>query len=441
MLAKFKSHIEQQLPFLMHSKLLLAVSGGIDSMVLVSLCKQLHLDIGIAHCNFKLREEASDQDALFVKSIANKLKVPFHEISFQTEHFAKKNKVSIQMAARELRYQWFNELTSLHDYQYILTAHHLDDNIETFLINLLRGTGLQGLTGIPEQNANVIRPLLPFSREAIADYAADQKITWREDASNAETKYVRNKLRLSVIPILKTLNPELYASFSKTLHYLKGSQDIVKSALSSISNEVISLEGDGVKKINIERLKEHQLFDVYLIEILRPYGFSAWEDIVALLEAQSGKQIHSDSHRLIKDRAYLLLEEKNTNSLPDKVFHVFQRTTQLQEPIHLAFEDATSANYNDENTVFLDKDVLKFPLQLRKWKKGDYFYPLGMLGKKKLSKFFKDEKMSILAKESQWLLCSDDRIVWVVGRRIDKRFRITEQTKTIFKIKYKPDSK
>ena len=438
---QFETHIKKQLSFLTNSKLLVAVSGGVDSIVLAHLCKQLHLNIGIAHCNFKLRGTASDEDAKFVSDFAKKLRIPFHEIDFDTEKYSKEEKLSIQMAARKLRYQWFNELVALHDYQYIITAHHLDDSLETFLINFLRGTGLQGLTGIPEQNNNIVRPLLPFKRDDIEQYAKAHEIAWREDASNAETKYLRNNLRLEVIPKLKDLNPELYTSFSKTISHLQASQKIVNQTVSKLANEVISLEGNGVKKINIERLKENDLSEVYLFELLKPFGFTAWEDIKDLMYAQSGKQIHSESHRLIKDRAYLLLERKFSKTKNEELYHIFQRTTQLEVPIHLEFETTTSFDFNDDNKVFLDKDVLKFPLQLRKWKKGDYFYPLGMMGKKKLSKFFKDEKMSILDKEVQWLLCSDDRIVWVIGKRLDNRFRITEQSENILKITHKPKHK
>lgn len=441
MLEQFKIHIEQNFPFLLQHKVLVAVSGGIDSMVLTHMCHQLNMHIGIAHCNFKLREAASDEDALFVGSFAKKLQLSFHEIAFNTEKYANTEKISIQMAARKLRYEWFNELTALHDYDYIVTAHHLDDSLETFLINFLRGTGLQGLTGIPVKNGKIVRPLLPFTRDAIVAYTKDNNITWREDESNAQTKYLRNNIRHEVIPKLKTLNPELYQSFSKTQSYLQGSQKIVDQVVTKLSNELISLEDNGVKKINIERLKENDLSEVYLVELLKPYGFTAWEDIATLVNAQSGKQVHSETHRLIKDRAYLLLETKTPEISEAKVYHIFQRTTKIETPIHLEFETTNHFDFNNENQVYIDKDVLKFPLQLRKWKKGDYFYPLGMMGKKKLSKFFKDEKMSIIDKEAQWLLCAEHQIVWIVGKRLDNRFRITEQSKNILKITYKPKHK
>lgn len=425
MLTKFQNHIEQNFSQLKDNKLLLAVSGGIDSMVLLDLFQQLNYDIAIAHCNFQLRGMESDADELFVKSEAEKFSIPNYIIRFDTENYSKENKLSIQLAARKLRYDWFQEIISL-GFDYVLTAHHLDDNVETFLINFIRGTGLEGLTGIPAQNANIVRPMLPFSREEIDNYAKANNIQWREDSSNASDKYFRNKLRHDIVPILKELNTGFLDSFQNTLDHLKQVESLVNDASKLVYEKVVE-EKENRLEIHLKPLLEFQNYKAYLYQWLKEYGFSAWNDIYDLVEAQSGKQVFSETHILLKDREKLILSERKSTD-KSEVFFIESIESKVNIPLKLRFCKAVNIFETDSNCIFVDESKLKFPLTIRKWKEGDYFYPSGMNGKKKLSKYFKDEKYSLLDKENQWLLCSEDQIVWVIGKRADNRYIAHETT-------------
>ncbi|MDX1829400.1 MAG: tRNA lysidine(34) synthetase TilS [Lutibacter sp.] len=446
MLAKLQQHINTNLPFLMDKKLLITISGGIDSVVLTYLLHKLKLNISLAHCNFKLRGKDSFKDADFVKDISESLNIPFFTIEFETLKYAEENKISIQMAARDLRYNWFQKISTEQNFDYILTAHHLDDVLETFLINLTRGTGLNGLTGIPEINGNIVRPLLPFSRNDILIYASKNKLKWREDKSNSSIKYVRNKIRHKVIPVLKELNPNLLNSFENTLNNLRGSQQINQDHIKNIL-EKVSEQHENELIFNIKKIKQLNNPKIYLYELLKNYGFTEFEDVEALLTAQSGKQVFSKTHRLLKDRNVLILTEieKNDDLLN---FEISENTPKIEKPIPLKFETITipfdTKNYqnkileevlfDDKNTVSLDYDKITFPLIIRKWQKGDYFFPIGLNGKKKISKFFKDEKLAITAKENIWLLLSNNQIIWVIGHRLDDRFKVTKTTNKILKI-------
>jgi tRNA(Ile)-lysidine synthase len=431
MLTKFQNHIEQNFSQLKDKKLLLAVSGGIDSMVLIHLFQQLNYDIAIAHCNFQLRGKESDADENFVKSEADKFSIPNYIIRFDTENYSKESKLSIQLAARKLRYDWFQEIISL-GFDYVLTAHHLDDNVETFLINFTRGTGLEGLTGIPAQNGNIIRPLLTFSREEIENYAQANQIQWREDSSNASDKYFRNKLRHDIVPILKELNTGFLDSFQNTLHHLQQAESLVEDASKLVYEKVVE-EKENRLEIHLKPLLEFQNYTAYLFQWLKEYGFSAWNDIYDLVEAQSGKQVFSETHILLKDREKLILSERKSTD-KSEVFIIDSIESKVNIPLKLRFSKAVNIFETDSNCIFVDENKLKFPLTIRKWQEGDYFYPSGMNGKKKLSKYFKDEKYSLLDKENQWLLCSEDQIVWVIGKRADNRFTSNETTQNNIKI-------
>lgn len=431
MLNQLKRHLETNFTFIADKKLLLAVSGGVDSVVLLYLFQQLEFDIAVAHCNFSLRAKESDADELFVASLCKKADVPFFSQKFDTKKFANEHKLSIQEAARNLRYAWFDELLANNNLDYILTAHHLDDSVETFLIHFSRGTGLDGLVGIPEQNNTIIRPLLPFSRDEIETFAREKQIVWREDESNASTKYLRNKLRHDVIPILKSLNPNFLQSFQKTLDHLKQSQSLVDDASRIVYRKVVE-ESPHQKKINLSELLVLDNYQAYLYQWLQPLGFSAWNDIYALVHAQSGKQILATHYRLIKDRNALLLIPIVENN--KSFFFIEEAEQEINLPIAMTFSKVEKMEKADEKTIFVNKDSLIFPLLLRKWQEGDYFYPLGMNGKKKVSKFFKDERMSLIEKEETWLLCSDNKIVWIVGKRQDERFKINDKTKELLKI-------
>ena len=437
MLEKFQKHINKNLNFLKESKLLIAISGGLDSVVLTHLCHKLKLDFTLAHCNFNLRGKESDTDESFVLQLAKDLNKECFIECFDTLAYAQEKKLSTQMAARELRYNWFNELAEQLQFDYILTAHHADDNLETFLINLSRGTGIEGLTGIPEINKNVVRPLLPFSREDIEQYARAENLHWREDSSNASTKYLRNKLRLEVIPKFKEVNPQLLQNFNKTIAHLQDSKVIIDDRIDAISNQVIEDINDDNMNFNIAEIVKLSNPKAYLYELLKDYNFTQWNDIYDLLEAQSGKYVVSATHRLIKDRGCLLLSQldKNVHSSAVESYLIEESTKQFKTPFGILFFDEADAIFGKRtNVIFVDKDKLKFPLVVRQWQEGDYFYPFGMKGKKKLSKFFKDEKLSLIEKENVLLLCSGDDIVWVINRRPDDRFKVTESTKKILKI-------
>lgn len=441
-----ENHINENLSFLKGKKLLVAISGGIDSIVLTHILYKLKFDISLAHCNFSLRGKESNKDELFVKELGEKLLTPTFTIQFDTENYATEKGISTQMAARELRYNFFQKIIKENTIDYIVTAHQKDDVIETFLINLTRGTGLDGLTGIPEVNKNVVRPLLPFSRNEILVYATRKKLHWREDSTNSSIKYVRNKIRHKVVPFLKELNPNLLDTFTNTLDNLKGSQQIVNDRIKIVKEQATTIVNNDVH-FNIEILKNLSNPKIYFYELLKDYGFTEWDDVNNLLEAQSGKQVLSKTHRLLKDREVLILSLLKNES--NSIFEITENTKKIKIPIKLKFEKIDipfdTKNHqnkvfselilNEENTISIDFDKLSYPLHLRKWKKGDVFYPIGLNGKKKLSKYFKDEKFSLLEKENTWLLCSNNEIVWVVGKRLDERFKVTQNTSTILKIK------
>ena len=432
MLQKLQNHINTNLSFLKEKKLLLAVSGGIDSMVLVHLCHQLKLDFSVAHCNFQLRGNESNGDEKFVRLKTEKLKVPIFIQKFDTKNIAQTQKLSIQLAARKLRYDWFYKLMNENGFDYILTAHHLDDSLETFLINFTRGSGLDGLIGIPEQNDKIVRPLLIFSRNEIETFAQENQITWREDSSNSSDKYLRNKLRHNIVPILKELNPSFLNSFQQTLENLQQAQSMVDDASRIVYRKVVE-DIENQKRIHLGELKILPNYQAYLYQWLNPFGFTAWNDIYDLVEAQSGKQVFSETHVLLKDREKLILSERKSTD-KSEVFIIESIESKVNIPLKLRFCKAVNIFETDSNCIFVDENKLKFPLTIRKWQEGDYFYPSGMNGKKKLSKYFKDEKYSLLDKENQWLLCSEDQIVWVIGKRADNRFTSKETTQNNIKI-------
>jgi tRNA(Ile)-lysidine synthase len=431
MLTKFESHITNHFPFLTEKKILIAISGGVDSVVLSHLCNQLNLSIYFAHCNFQLRGEESDADEEFVVSFGEKYACSVFTRKFETNSYADKNKLSIQIAARNLRYEWFSELVEEHNIDYIATAHHLDDSVETFLINLSRGTGIDGLTGIPKKNGNIIRPLLIFSKEELRDYAIQEGLTWREDRSNAETKYLRNKIRHSVVPVLKEANPSFLQSFTKTLGHLEETKAIADQKIKEVELSVVS-EKEGVLKINIEKMLKFSNPKTYLYEILKKYNFTEWSNIFDLLFSQSGKLVYSETHVILKDRDSLLVKKREEKNRNQTVYYISENQELIQNPIKLVIKKSDKKKSEPKNYVLVNKNLVTFPIILRKREEGDFFYPTGMKGKKKVSKFFKDEKLSKFKKEETWLLCnSNNDIMWIVGMRQDRRYAIDATSKNI----------
>lgn len=431
MIEKLQNYIQNHLSLLHGKKLLLAVSGGVDSMVLVDIFYKLKFEIAVANCDFQLRGEESHLDSAFVETYCAKNAIPFFVKKFETKEFAEINKTSIQQAAREMRYDWFYELLATEGYDYILTAHHADDNLETFLINLSRGTGLEGLTGIPQQNEKIIRPLLPFSRLEIENHAKENDLQWREDSSNASDKYVRNKIRHHIVPILKEINPNFLASFQKTQNYLQNSSKLIEDVAQTAFKEIVE-EKENNLYIHISKLLALTNYKSYLYQWLKKYSFTAWEDIYDLVHAQSGKHILGSTHRILKDREYLLVSPITEVNTPEFYIHDGENT--IEFPIILSFCNLDYISEPSKSIIFVDKETLKFPLKIRKWQEGDYFYPSGMTGKKKVSKYFKDEKFSLVAKEKTWLLCSDNQIVWIIGHRPDSRFIANKKTQHLLKI-------
>ena len=431
MLENFRNHIDLYFPHLKEGTFLLACSGGLDSVVLAHLCASYNLDFSLAHCNFKLRGEESDKDEDLVRKLGEQLGKEIFVTSFDTHGYMAQHRSNLQIAARELRYNWFSQIMENHHIKTLVTAHHADDSLETFIINLSRGTGIEGLSGIPSLTNTISRPLLQFSRTEIKKYAEANAIHWREDASNENTKYLRNNIRHNIIPKLKELNPHFLENFLKTQEHLGQTQEILHQHITQLKKQLFSKE-KMVEKVKVASLLALRPTKTYLFHFFREYGFTQWDDIYGLLSANSGKEVHSNTHRLLKDRDFLLLKpivHKNT-----KAFYIEGDQESVSEPIDLKLSHVKAIGETSPNIIYVDKETLKYPLIVRKCQKGDYFYPLGMSGKKKISKFFKDAKMDVFAKENQWLLCSGDNIVWIIGKRADERFKITDKTKEILKI-------
>ena len=427
MLTHFKKHIDQNFLKLKENKFLLAHSGGVDSSVLFDLFLKLDLQFGLVHCNFNLRGNESEDDYNFVKEVANSYKKTFFYKKFNTIKYSTLNKKSIQLSARELRYSWFLEILEKENYKYIVTAHHLNDQLETFLINSSRGSGLKGIIGIPSNNNNLLRPLLIFSKDKILDYAKKNKIKWREDSSNKENKYLRNFIRNKIIKDWIKYDPELINKFSNTLINLNSTHEAFKVIIKKFKKDYF-LENRNGYYISIKELTKLNPIDFYLFQLFEAYGYSNTTDLSNLINSQSGKYLLSKSHRLTKGREVLILS-KIKNLSKDEFYWNLKKSFNI--PIELKI---VKNNNFDNKTISLNKNDLKLPLIVRKWKIGDFFYPNGMKGKKKISKYFKDEKFDINQKENQWLLCSGDNILWVIGKRADRRFLAKKQSPNIINI-------
>lgn len=438
MLKRFEVNINKNTLLNKTDKLLLAFSGGVDSLVLADLLHKAGYNIELAHCNFQLRGQEAKDDTAFCENFAKSINTKFHVIYFDTKAYAAEHKLSIQMAARELRYNWFKSLKVEHSFDFILTAHHANDNVETVFVNLIRGTGIKGLQGIPEKQNDIVRPLLFATKDEIKDYAIKNKLVFREDSSNQEIKYKRNFIRHQIIPELKKLNPALEETFSTSIQFFKQSADIV-AEFAQLKFKSICKEENSQLFIDIILLLQEAQKETLLFEWLYRKNFktSQIQQLVEVLmtNKQVGKQFSSATHQLVVDRKYIIVQalEKEPS---EKVFVIKSISDTAHLPIKLNFEETSHREFSkvkNEITIAFSDNL--FPLTLRKWKQGDKFKPLGLNGFKKLSDFFKDQKLSLFEKEATWILESKEHIVWVVGYRMDDRCKLTDETEKVIKIK------
>ena len=456
LLSVFNKFISEQNLFLPKDKLLLAVSGGLDSIVLCELCYQSGFDFAIAHCNFQLRGEESERDENFLKGLAEKYQKEIFIRKFDTEKYAVENKVSIQVAARALRYSWFEEIASgqwsmvnkthnsSSNIHHVATAHHLNDNIETLLMNFFKGTGIAGLHGILPRQGNIVRPLLFAKKDELKEFALAMNLQWVEDSSNESDKYSRNYLRHHVIPLIEKIYPAAIDNLSGNIDRFRDIEILYHQSIALHKNKLLEKRGEEVH-IAVLKLRKSAPLNTIVYEIIREFGFfsAQVDETISLLDSESGKYIQSPSHRILKNRKWFIISPNNTelaqNILIDKadgrwpmadgelLFEKF--STSGHKPAY-----RTGRLQTTNSIAQLDAGKIKLPLLLRKWKRGDYFYPLGMKKKKKLARFFIDNKLSQTDKEKVWVMEMNKKIIWIVGMRIDERFKVTEQTKEVLKI-------
>ncbi|MEZ5055037.1 MAG: tRNA lysidine(34) synthetase TilS [Chitinophagales bacterium] len=443
MLASIQQFIQQHNLFNSGTPILVACSGGVDSMVLCDVLLKLNFKIGIAHCNFQLRDAESDGDAQFVQSFAEKNKLPFFIKNFDTLDYKKSNAISTQMAARTLRYNWFEEIRIENGYHKIVTAHHLDDQIETIILNITKGTGLLGLTGIQPKNQFIVRPLLSISKQAILLYANEQQIAYREDSSNATANYQRNKLRHQVAPVLKEINPDFSNTMLDFISKMNDYNLLSTEYLQQLKRKCFAVKND-IVEIKLGFIHAHSASKTILFHLIQEFGFNADQVQNILQVKESGKQFLSNTHRLIVDRKSIFIQplsiEKINIAVFDKIPNqmVFNNFTIQCALVPIQYLNLKSSH----NYAYFDADKVQFPLCIRYAKEGDYFYPLGLgkqqnpakVGKKKISKYFKDEKLSILEKEATPLIFSNEKLLWLVGHRTDERFKVTDTTKMVLKM-------
>ena len=418
-------------------KVVVGLSGGADSVALLNILVSLGYKCIAAHCNFHLRGAESDRDAAFVKQICEEGDIELFSVDFDTEDYARAKSISIEMAARDLRYQWFEDLCFRLGVDHVAIAHHRDDSVETVLLNLTRGTGIRGLTGIPPKNGRIVRPLLNITRYDILNYLRKNDLTFVEDSTNNEDIYTRNKLRLNVIPFLESINPSVKEAISRTSDHLLQVANIYNEYINSAKAEIVRHN-----KIDINSLLTYTEPEAILYEILSAYGFNsatvrqAFDSVSGI----SGKRFYSDEYMLIKDRDYFIIDRINEDR-EDDIYYIDDSVMSLSIPVSMKMEvlenDLSFTIEKEKNILYLDRDKLKYPLILRRWKQGDWFIPFGMTGKKKLSDYFSDNKFSLPDKENAWVLCSGSDIIWLVGHRSDNRYRIINSTKNILKITVK----
>jgi tRNA(Ile)-lysidine synthase len=454
LLKSFEEFIAQEDLFQPKDKLLLAVSGGVDSVVLCELCYRSEFDFIIAHCNFQLRDEESGRDENFVRDLAKKYNKEIFVKKFDTENYAIEHKVSIQVAARELRYAWFEEIVNdrsstvnkiadktnpIHHSLFtihIVTAHHLNDSIETLLMNFFKGTGITGLHGILPKQGKIIRPLLFAKKEELKKFAEENNLKWVEDSSNGSDKYSRNYLRHNIIPALTEIYPNLTDNLANNIDRFKEIEILYHRSIALHKKDLLEKKGNEIH-IPVLKLKKTVPLNTIVYEIIKDYNFSSHQvdEVINLLDSGSGKYIQSSTHRIIKNRNWIIIAPNDFREAEHVIVEGVGRWSLAGGELQI--EKFSAANYKlqtENNIASVDADKISFPLFLRKWKQGDYFYPLGMHKKKKLSRFFIDNKLSKTNKEKIWVLESNKKIAWIIGMRIDDRFKITPQTKSILNI-------
>ena len=416
---RIKQYIEKEDLFSSGSKILIALSGGADSVALLCILHAAGYPCEAAHCNFHLRGEESNRDEQFVRQLCKKYGIHLHTIDFDTTRYAAEKHISIEMAARELRYNWFEETRNQCRADVVAVAHHQDDSVETILLNLIRGTGITGLLGIRPRNGVIVRPLLCINREEIMRYLQSIGQDYVTDSTNLEDEYTRNKIRLNLLPLMQTINPSVKNSLIETGNYLSDVATIYNRYIEEAKTRIATTEG-----IRICELVKEPAPEALLFEILHPLGFNSAQikDIVHSLHGQSGKQFSSKEWRVIKDREFLLLEKIQSEDKEELPFQIIKEEKEYTSDFQIPREKGTAC---------FDADKLDGTISYRKWRTGDTFIPFGMKGKKKVSDYLTDRKFSISQKERQWVLCCGERIAWLIGERTDNRFRIDETTRRV----------
>ncbi len=444
---RFINNIQKENLFQKKDNLIIAVSGGVDSVVLCELCRQAGFNFTIAHCNFQLRGNESNRDENFVQSLGEKYGGEFFVKKFDTEKYALENKLSIQVAARELRYEWFYELINLENKNqaissqhptFILTAHHANDNIETQLMNFFKGTGIEGLKGISPRQNRIVRPLLFLRKEELIVFAKENNLSFVQDSSNLSDKYTRNYFRNQLIPSIQKVFPAVEENLINNIERFRDISLLYEQAIDLHKKKLVEYRGNEVHIPVLKLLKSKPLHTV-VYEIIKDFGFTSHQcdDVVHLLNSESGKYISSATHKIIKNRKWIIIAPHNSMESFHILIHEDDKQVEFEQGI-LKFRKVSKETFqmpSAENVANIDAHLVTFPLLLRKWKQGDYFYPLGMQKKKKLSKFFIDQKMSLSDKENTWLIESNKKIIWIVGKRIDDRFKITAKTKNILELR------
>ena len=442
MLQGFKDFLVDQELCRDGDRILLAVSGGIDSVVMAHLFRAAGYDCAIAHCNFLLRANDSDRDEAFVKDLAAYLEMPFYVRRFEVDREVQKRGISVQMAARDLRYKWFEELLAEQSMDLVATAHNRNDSVETFFLNLSRGSGIRGLKGIAPRREQIIRPMLFATRQDIVRFQQEEAIKFREDVSNFETKYQRNKIRHDVLPVMQEINPGFVESVHRSMSQLDEMYAIYRDSIEEQRKALFREKEDRIL-IDLGELGELQPIKTWLFELFSPFGFSRsqCEGIEQIMQAGSGRCSLSPTHQLYKDRDQLILIPSVSKSFDRYYLDGPDKPSSLPFPMDMDVIDREELGPipADPHIACLDLDEVQFPLTIRHWKPGDYFYPLGMNQMKKLSDYFVDNKIPVPEKNSTWLLASGKKIVWIMGQRIDHRFRITPDTKRVLLLRLHSD--